>query len=105
MMNNDPTLKMNVLTPNGYFDIDGLIIDDVVYGFEGVEWCMLYAWEGIFDGQKMILCHIGDTKFRLFLFNRGGIEINCHDLLNEAENFVLCVSPFTSCLSKKIYIH
>ena len=70
MMNNDPTLKMNVLTPNGYFDIDGLIVDDVVYGFEGVEWRMLYAWEGIFDGQKMILCHIGDTKFRLCLFNR-----------------------------------
>ena len=105
MMNHDPTLKMNVLTPNGYFDIDGLIVDDVVYGFEGVEWRMLYAWEGIFDGQKMILCHIGDTKFRLCLFNRWGIEINGHDLLNDGKNFFLGSVPLIHVALLKKYIY
>ncbi|PWA74917.1 hypothetical protein CTI12_AA227360 [Artemisia annua] len=67
---------ISVVTCHGRYHVDGHVIGGKVYGFDGEAWELLFLKENILEGQKMVLCYLGDYKYRLTVFDHNGVEVH-----------------------------
>lgn len=67
---------VSVVTCNRIYHVDGLVISEKVYGFHGEAWKFLFSNENIAEGQKMVLCYLGDYKYRLTIFDYNCVEVH-----------------------------
>ncbi|GJS60837.1 hypothetical protein Tco_0655621 [Tanacetum coccineum] len=58
------------------YNVDGRVISEKVYGFHGPSWELLFSNENIIEGQKLVLCYLGDFSYRLTVFDLNGFEVN-----------------------------
>ncbi|GJV48927.1 hypothetical protein Tco_1439139 [Tanacetum coccineum] len=75
-LNSRVFLPITVFTCHGSYKIVGLVISGKVYGFHGSSWELLILNENIVEGQKMVLCYLGDFSYRLYVFDHNGFEVN-----------------------------
>ena len=54
----------------------GLLLVERCTGFNGEAWKLLVSNENIVEGQKMVLCYLGDYKYRLTIFYHNGVEVH-----------------------------
>ncbi|GKC31232.1 hypothetical protein Tco_1038526 [Tanacetum coccineum] len=85
MLNHCLPMRMNVISPNAHVFVDGHIINNVIYGFEGLSWELLFEAENISIGYRMVLSYIDHGTFSLTLFNHIGVQIDGRQLAEEGE--------------------
>ncbi|PWA64432.1 hypothetical protein CTI12_AA342190 [Artemisia annua] len=67
---------ISVVTCHASYHVDGHVISGKVYGFDGEAWELLFSKENIAEGQKMVLCYLGDYKYQLTVFDHNGVEVH-----------------------------
>ncbi|PWA93258.1 hypothetical protein CTI12_AA072410 [Artemisia annua] len=67
---------ISVVTCHGRYHVDGHVVGGKVYGFDGEAWELLFLKENILEGQKMVLCYLGEYKYRLTVFYHNGVEVH-----------------------------
>ena len=75
-LNSRVCCPVSVVPCNRSYHVDGLVISGKVYGFHGEAWKLLFSNENIAEGQKMVLCYLGDYKYRLTVFDHNGVEVH-----------------------------
>ena len=75
-LNNIVCRPISVVTCHGSYHVHGRVINGKVYGFHGEAWKLLFVNENIVEGQKMVLCYLGDYKYRLTVFDHNGVEVH-----------------------------